>query len=355
VAEELGEKTELPTLRRREEARTRGQVAKSQDLAAAIDLIGGMLLVVVLGGAAVAAAAVLMRQVLSGEAPGMTLEVESLRESAAWAGVHLVRIAAPALGLMFLIAVIGQVVQVGWHMSSKALEPKLERLNPIKGLKKIFNLRNLVKTAINCVKLVVIIAVMGLLLARFLPSIASLPMLDMAPAMLKILQLALQMSAALLAILLLIGVVDFLYQRWQHTQDLKMTKQEVKDERRSMEGDPDVKAKRMRMAREIAMHKIQQEVPKADVIVTNPTHFAIALRYEGGKMHAPRVVAKGADFLALHIRQIAAANGVPIVERPPLARGLYWGVDVGREIAPEFYEAVAEVLAYVYRLKGKVA
>ena len=134
-----------------------------------------------------------------------------------------------------------------------------------------------------------------------------------------------------------------------------MTRQEVKDERRSAEGDPEVKARRFRMAREIALQRIQHAVPKADAVVTNPTHFSIALQYDSKKMHAPRVVAKGADFLAFKIRHIAIASDVPIVERPPLARALYWGVEVGQEIAPEFYEAVAEVLAYVYRLEGRAA
>ena len=134
-----------------------------------------------------------------------------------------------------------------------------------------------------------------------------------------------------------------------------MTRQEVKDEQRRMEGDLEVKGRRLRMARQIALQRIRQAVPRADVVVTNPTHFAVALQYEAGSMSAPRVVAKGADFLAFRIREIAAAANVPIVERPPLARALYQGVPVGRQIAPEFYEAVAEILAYVYRLNGKAA
>jgi flagellar biosynthesis protein FlhB len=355
LAEELGERTELPTGKRLQEARGRGQVAKSQDLTAAIDLIGGAILIVTLGGTAVGALAVLMRQVLEGQAPGSGFDAESARETIAWAGVQLARIAAPALGVMFLLAVLSQVAQIGWHLTTDPLRPRIERLNPVGGFKKLFNVRNLVKTLVNSVKLGLVAVVATLLIRRFLPAIAALPMLEMAPALYKMLQLSAQLAAALLVLLLVIGLADYLYQRWQHTQDLRMTKQEVKEERRSMEGDPDIKAKRFRMAREIAMHRIQQSVPTADVIVTNPTHFSVALKYDAGKMHAPRVVAKGADFLAVHIRHVAAANGVPIVERPPLARGLYWGVDIGREIAPEFYEAVAEVLAYVYRLKGKVA
>lgn len=134
-----------------------------------------------------------------------------------------------------------------------------------------------------------------------------------------------------------------------------MTRQEVKDERRSMDGDPEIKSRRFRMARELLMHKIQAEVPRADVVVTNPTHFSVALRYDPVKMRAPKVVAKGADEMAFHIRRVAIAAGVTIVERPPLARGLYWEVEIGREVPAEFYEAVAEVLAYVYRINGRAA
>ncbi len=142
-----------------------------------------------------------------------------------------------------------------------------------------------------------------------------------------------------------------MFQRWQHKQDLKMTKHEVKEERKSMEGDPQLKGRRARMMQEIAQQKAQAEVPKADVVVTNPTHYSVALRYDAETMRAPRVVAKGVDHLALHIRHIARTHGVPIVERPPLARGLYFGVDAGREVPAEFYEAVAEVLAFVYRIE----
>ena len=150
--------------------------------------------------------------------------------------------------------------------------------------------------------------------------------------------------------LLLLGIIDFAYQRWKHAQDLKMTKQQVKDEMKQTEGDPDVKRRRMRMQQQIAMQRIAAAVPRADVVVTNPEHVSVAISYEAERMSAPIVVAKGADFVALRIRQIALANGVPIVERPPLARALYRQVAVGQEIPPDFYNAVAEILAYIYRL-----
>ncbi|MEX2219879.1 MAG: flagellar biosynthesis protein FlhB [Phycisphaerales bacterium] len=355
MAEELGERTELPTGRRLSEARQRGQVAKSQDLTSAIDLLGGVLLIALFGGAALAGLAVLLRRVLEGEAPGDPLRVESLDGLILWAALETAKLIGPGLLAMLGVALLGNFVQVGWLFTTQPLAPKLERLNPIAGVKRLFNARNLVKTLLNTVKLAVVGAAAAMIVRSALPEIAALPALGLAAAMYKVALIAAQLVAWLLAIFLMLGIIDYSYQRWQHTRDLRMTRQEVKDERRNVEGDPDVKARRTRMAREIAMQRVRHAVPKADVIVTNPTHFSVALKYDSGKMGAPRVVAKGADELAFRIREIAIAHGVPMVERAPLARGLYWGVEVGQEIGPKFYEAVAEVLAFVYRLRGQAA
>jgi flagellar biosynthetic protein FlhB len=351
MAEDLGERTEQPTSRRLIEARERGQVAKSQDLSAALDLAGAVALIAAGGGLGVAVLAALLRRTLEGQTPGGWLDAGSVREIAAWAGLQGARVLGPALLGMLAVAVVSQIVQVGWHITGEPLKPNLNKLNPVAGVRKLFGLRNVTRTGVNSVKLLLVVLVGSLVIGGKLPAIAALPALEMGAALFMAARMALELAAWLLAVLLVLGLVDLMYQRWQHTRDLRMTRQEVKEERRSMEGDPDIKARRHRMARELAMHRIQQAVPRADVVVTNPTHFAVALEYDQEKMHAPRVVAKGADLLALRVRQVAAAHGVPIVERPPLARGLYWGVEVGREIDPEFYEAVAEVLAYVYRLE----
>lgn len=355
MAEELGERTEQPTTRRLQEARGRGQVAKSQDLSAAIDLIGGTAIIVAFGGLAMVILASVMRRVLELQTAGNPLDLGELRSTVIWTASQAAWILVPMLAAMFTIAYIGQVMQVGLLLTGYPLQPKLERLNPIQGIKKLFNLRNLVKTVVNIVKLVVIVLIATLVIYRHLPSIAALPALGLLPAWYKLAITALELAVWMLLVLLAIGVIDFLYQQWQHTRDLRMTRQEVKDERRSMDGDPDVRARRLRMARDIALQRIQQAVPTADVVVTNPTHFSVALRYDAATMRAPRVVAKGADFMAFRIRHVAIASGIPIVERPPLARGLYWGVEVGREVSPEYYEAVAEVLAYVYRIEGRAA
>jgi flagellar biosynthesis protein FlhB len=315
-----------------------------------------VLLIALLGGFGVAGLAVLLRRTLEGQTPGEGLDgvqpllVQSLIDGAMVAG--------PVLLAMFVIGALSHYVQVGWFITLEPLKPNFSRLNPAAGLKKFVNLRNLVRTGVNCIKLGIMGLVAALVIRKHLPAIAALPRLEAAPALYKMLLLGLELVVWLLVLMLVIGIADFIYQRWQFTRDLRMTKQEVKDERRSVDGDPDVKARRFRMARDIAMQRLQHAVPKADVIVTNPTHFSVALKYDQATMRAPRVIAKGADEMAFRIRQLALASGIPMVERPPLARGLYWGVHVGQEIKPEFYETVAEVLAYVYRLKqaeGKAA
>jgi flagellar biosynthetic protein FlhB len=182
-----------------------------------------------------------------------------------------------------------------------------------------------------------------------------LPYLTVLECLVSIGQLMLDVALRILAVLLLLGVIDFVYQRWKQRQDLKMTKQQVKDEMKQTEGDPDVKRRRMRIQQQIAMQRISSAVPRADVVVTNPEHLAIAIRYDREAMNAPVVIAKGADHLAMRIRQIAIRHSIPIVERKPLARALYKDVAVGQEIPPDFYNAVAEVLAYVYRLDGRMA
>jgi len=185
--------------------------------------------------------------------------------------------------------------------------------------------------------------------------VLAITVLDLVPALAVAGSIILKVAIWVIVVLFVLGLADFTYQKWQHTQDLKMTRHEVKDERKASEGDTETKGRRLKLARQMAMQRLSRDVPRADVIVTNPTHFSVALQYDQKSMDAPRVIAKGADYLALKIRYIASAHGIPIVERPPLARAIYNDVPVGREIHQAHYEAVAEVLAYVYRLEGRAA
>ncbi len=354
MAEELGEKTEAPSGRKLSEARNRGNIPRSLDLSGAVDLVGAVVLTMFFGEDLVSHLGSMLRESLAGTAPGGDLDGD-VRELIAWSGARAARAAAPILAAMTLVAYAAQFMQVGWLVTLEPIQPKLDRLNPIAGLGRIFGRRNVVKTLVSVVKLTLIAVVVVLAVRKRLRELAFLPSLDLLPAFRLMGDMIIEMAAWMLLLMLVIGVADYAYQLWQHHQDLKMTKQEVKDERRNAEGDLDTKGRRIKMARQMLLQQARSAVPQANVVVTNPTHFAVALRYDPETMAAPRVVAKGGDYMAFRIREIAAAHGVPIVEKPPLARALYANVQVGQEVRPEFYEAVAEVLAYVYRLNQHAA
>lgn len=355
MADEMGERTEDPTPRRLSEAREKGQIAKSQDLSGAIDLIGATLLIVVFGGVLLKSLAVAMRRIFEDPSgPAVTsvdLTLETLKLSMAQTLVTL----APFLAGLVLIGFGSQFLQVGILFTTKPLEPNFDKLNPIAGFAKLFSPRNAVKTGMNTIKMAVAMGIGGLVIARDLPMIIALPQLSMLQALSMAGMLAVELTAWLLAVLLVVGVADWLYQRFQQHRDLRMTKQQVKEERRDMDGDPMIKARRFKVMREILAQRTRQAVPTADVIVTNPTHFSVAIKYDQESMRAPKVVAKGVDHLAMQIRQIAMTNQIPIVERPPLARALYYGIEIGQEIPEEHYQAVAEILAYVYKLEKQAA
>lgn len=355
MAEDMGEKTEMPTPKRLAEARNKGQTAKSQDLGGAIGLAAATVLCVAFGAHLMRTFHTLMGKTLGDDAVTPLSDLGGMEAALRWTLGQGLIAAVPILVIAFLVAYVGQLIQVGLLFTLKPIKPDLNRMNPVAGLKKLFNKRNLVKTVVNTLKLVVVLVVAFLVLSTRIQAVLSLPALTAGQAAMEVLELALIVAVWLVLVLLLLAVLDFIYQRWQHQQDLKMTKFQVKDERRSHEGDPETKKRRFQMAAEIAMQRARAGVPTADVVVTNPTHFSVAIKYDGERMNAPRVIAKGVDHMALQIRSIARTSSVPIVERPPLARALYWGVEEGEEVPPEMYEAVAEVLAFVYRLNNEQA
>lgn len=353
MAEDMGEKTEQPSSRKLSKAREEGNVAKSMDLSGVTDLIGAIVLVWVFGNMMVSGMGALMRRLLAGEIPDSQKAAESAPQLFMWALGHGLWTSWPVMVIMFAVVALAQVQQVGFMLTLKPLEPKIDKLDPIKGFGKIFGKKGLVKTGLSILKLTFAVTVMWLFVQAHLKEIMGLPMLEASAGLGAIFWLLIKMSAWLLALMLVIGLVDYAYQKWQRLRDLRMTKKEVKDEFKNMEGDPHVKAKRMQVGREMVTQRLKEGVPKASVVVTNPTHFAVALRYEPGQTDAPVVVAKGADYLAFRIRELARQHGVPIVEKPPLARALYATCPVGRPIDSRFYEAVAEVLAFVFRASGK--
>lgn len=349
---ELGEKTEQPTVRKLLEARNRGQVPKSQDLSAAVGLFVAAIALIITGSMIGERLYDLTLRSLDARSLGGRLSMDAVGEQVRTAAADGAAALLPVMGIMTLGLIVANFMQVGPLLTFRPIEPKLTKLSPIAGVKRIYGIKGLVKTLVNIFKLAGIILVVAIVIIRREAEMVSLSILAPMQAVMVTGSVLVEVLAWMIFLLVVIGILDYMFQRWQHRQELKMTKQEVKDELKSMEGDPELKRRRMQIAQGIAFQRVAQDVPEADVVVTNPTHFSVAIRYDQG-WRAPKVSAKGADHMAFRIRQIAVHAGVPIVERPPLARALYWGTEPGDEISPEHYEAVAEVLAYVYRLDGE--
>ncbi len=353
MAENDAEKTESPTARRREEARQQGQIARSVDLTAAVMLLASMLILKNFGLSMFAQ----MRDAVEGMlSPGSSINPTRADDVGLWlvsAGrVTVLAVAPVALGVMAATLAIS-FFQVGFIVTGSALEPSLAKLNPLKGLKNLFDIRSSVRLVMSLAKLAVIAAISAMFVLGDLPRILHLCDLEPMPMLGVLAGMVYTLALKLAILLVVLAAADYFYQRWQNERDLRMTKEEVKEELKRMDGDPVLKQRRTRIARQMALQRLSRDVPRADVVVTNPTHFAVALRYDTDSMKAPKVIAKGADFLALRIRQLAAEHGIPMVERKELARGLYRNVNVGDEVPPQFYNAVAEILAYVYRLSGR--
>lgn len=345
------ERTESPTPHRREEARKEGRVARSADLTSSVALLAGLVLLNLFGPEMFGRLLALMSAIG---------EPASARAADLPAWIERVGYGAAALLLPFLLAVLvatalAALLQTGGVVSWKPLTPKLEHLDPIKGVRRVFSMDALAKLGISLLKTVLVAAVAFATIASQIAPVLGAGQLgprELLPVGGGIIfTLALRLGL----VLLVLGLLDYFYQWWKHEKSLRMTKQEIKDELKRMDGDPLIRRRRRETQMKLAMQRLRLDVPKADVVVTNPTEFAVALRYDERTMSAPRVVAKGKDFLAHQIRKIAAEHRVPVVQRPPLARGLYHTTEVGDEVPANFYRAVAEVLAYVYQLAGRAA
>ena len=353
MAEDSDDKTEPATARKRQEAFEAGRFARSADLTAAALLFAAMLAIRSMGDTFISGMSTVMRTLL-GTTPSHNAH-DALHDSLMIAYPHVLSILGPMLVTMALVAFFVTALQVGFRITFKPLTPNLGKLNPISGFSRLIGGSNWFQMGMNVIKLVLVSSIIYTRVNEQMPVIVSLfgytfPD-NMRVAWGIIYDLALRVATALL----MLAIADWIYHKWKFEKDIRMSKQEIKDEGKRSEGDLEVKAKRRALARRMIMQRIQADVPRADVIVTNPTELAIALKYDPATMPAPRVIAKGSGFLAMKIRQIAVANGVPIVERKPLAQALYKSCEVGQEIPPQFYQAIAEILAYVYELAGKGA
>lgn len=356
MAESTGqERTEAPTARRLRQAREEGNVARSTDLTAALMLLTSIVLLYVFGARLFEAMMALLHRLLSSVDAGNPTRPDDV---SAIAHYLMGLMGWTVLPLLMAIAGVGILVtasQTGLMLTGKPLIPKPSRLNPLSGVKRLVDARAAIRLVMSLGKVAIISTVAITIIMLDMDKIAALPAMTLGAAAAASANMAFMLAIKLAALLVILALLDFSFQKYQHTKDMRMTKQEVRQEMKDMDGDPLMKQRRARVARQLAMQRTAQEVPKADVVITNPTHLSIALRYDSENMAAPKVLAKGADFMAMRIRQIATANGVPLVERKPLARALYSSVEVGEEVPEEHYAAVAEILAYVYRLSGKVA
>ena len=354
-----GEKTEEPTTKKLEDARKEGQVAKSKEIANAFGILALFLLMRFYIGriglgmmeyfAGVYEQIPHIIQMYDGMIPAAALYA-ALRNMVFRMGIMVL----PVFLVGVVVAFVCDVAQVKWRPTAKPMQPKFNKLSPIKGFSRIFSKNSLVELIKSIAKIGLICYVAYSYLVDRVGEIFILYGLGITQAIGLIGEIVMDLGIRIAVVYMIIAFLDFAYQKWKHHNDLKMTKQEVKDEYKNQEGDPQIKGRQRQRMREASMRRMMQQLPEADVVITNPTHYAVAVKYDPDQYEAPYVVAKGENYLAQRIKDIAKENSIEIVENKPLARMLYANVEVGGLIPPELYQAVAEVLAFVYHLKGKI-
>lgn len=354
-----GEKTEPATSKKLTDARKEGQVAKSREIANGLGLIT-LFLVLKFTIESLGQGLIDSFQLSYNKIPEFAKPLKgelTVNDMSIFVGGILGQILlllAPFLLVGFVVAFFSDFVQVKWAPTSKPLKPKFSKMNPLKGVKKLFSKESLVELLKSALKIALIVYVVYSTLKDQWQNIFLLYDIPLLQAVLLIGDIAVSLGYQISLIYMLIAFGDFVYQKIKFKEDMKMTKQEVKDEWKNSEGDPQVKGKIKQKMREISQRRMMQSLPQADVVITNPTHYAVAIKYDANVSDAPIVVAKGEDFLAQKIKEMAKEYKVEIVENKPLARMLYANVEIGESVPPELYQAVAEVLAMVYHMQGKV-
>lgn len=345
------EKTEEPTSKKLEQAREKGQIARSRELSTTLVLIASAIALLLLGQSIGSALFSVMQRMFS-LSRDETYDVNHMFQ--AW-GSGMMEIAWPVLAYLIIVTIAGiygSIALGGYNFTWESAKPKASKLNPISGLKRMFGPNGMVELLKALAKFIIVAVSTYLALKLFSAEALHLDMELYPRNVMHALELLGWAFLIICCAMIPISVFDVPYQSHKHNEEMKMTKQEVKDERKNAEGNPEVKSRIRRLQFQAAARRMMQKVPEADVIVTNPTHFAVALKYDQNGSRAPVLVAKGLDELALHIREIAGAHGVPIVESPMLARAIYYSTDEEQEIPEKLFMAVAQVLAYVYQLKN---
>ncbi len=350
---EGGEKTEQPTSKKLQDARKEGKVAKSKEIVNGFSLLGFFIsLRIFLEFAGVRFEEIfawiyaIIPDIVEMNGSGMTIQTISGIFQTLLLKMFLILL--PFLAIGFATHFVGNLIQVGWKPTLKPLQPKLSKFNPISGFQRIFSKQSIVNLILALAKVTLVFYIAYLNIRDQANNLFILYDINLRAALSLIFKIIVDTGIKISLVYIVLGFADYAYQRWKFRDDMKMTKQEVKDEYKNSEGDPAIKGKQRQRMMEASQRRMMQSVPQADVVITNPTHIAVAILYDNTKDEAPRVVAKGEDYLAKKIKDTAKDSGVPIVENKPLARALYATVDVDQVIPPELYQAVAEILAVVY-------
>ena len=352
-----GEKTEPATAKKLSDARKEGKVAKSKELTAAFDLIV-LFLVLKIFVSFVGERLLNQFSYIYNRIPDFVkqnaddLSAQAITTLMADVLIQILIVCAPFFAFGFAITIVISILQVGWQITTKPLMPKFDKFNPINGFKRIFSKDSIFELIKSIVKIFLIVYVAYSEIRDQADNIFILYEIPLLQAILLCGTIIINTGLKISIIYLLVGAADYIYSKYKFKEDMKMTKQEVKDEYKNTEGDPQVKSQQRQRMREVSMRRMMQDVPKADVVITNPTHYAVAIKYDAETAKAPVVLAKGEDYLAQKIKEAAKEHHIEIVENKPLARMLYANVDIGQEIPPELYQAVAEVLAMVYNMKN---
>lgn len=354
-----GEKTEPATAKKLSDARNKGQVAKSREIANGFGLLALFLIIKMWAGnigtqfleVFSAIYNKIPELVVSWDGFGPQNDIGMIFQNML---VQVLIILAPIFIIAVLVAFVSDVAQVKWVIAKEAMKPQLSKLNPISGFKKIFSANAIVELIKSIAKIFILAYVSYSFLKDKIGYVFTLYDMPLMQAVNLVAEVIVDLGIRISAVYIVLAFVDFAYQKYKFAKDMRMTKQEVKDEYKQSEGDPKVKGKIRQKMQEASRRRMMQQLPTADVVITNPTHYAVAIKYDPDVADAPLVLAKGADFLAAKIKEIAKENQIEIVENKPLARMLYANVEVGQAVPPELYQAVAEVLAFVYKLQGKI-
>jgi flagellar biosynthetic protein FlhB len=351
--EDKSSKTEEPTNRRLRDAQEKGQVARSLEVTSWAMLVAGSLVVLFLAPW-VMEQVTLMSIGFIADAHSYPLDFEHFRLLFARVLWDMGLLLGPVVALFFIVSLGSTLAQVGWTFSPEKIQFRFSAISPLKGLKRIFGVRGLTEFAKGLVKIGIVGVVFIIVSVPLIGDVEVMPLFSLAATLERMQEIALIFTLIALAIMTVLAALDYLYQRWDHIRNLRMSKQELRDEYKQQEGDPQVKRRIAQARMERAQSRMMAAVAKADVVITNPTHYAVALAYDMKTMAAPRLVGKGVDDIAKKIREVADENDIPIVENPPLARAIYATVELDHEIPPQYYHAVAEVISYVFRLIGRM-